>query len=218
MTPFQTGPHDRGPPEISVEDRAELASYRDAVREQWIQARRDLSSTFGNFSAGGVALLVTLLSTAGLPTPWAGILYAGAFGAFIRAIHLRIRSLEWDTEYLKLAWGDPEGVLEDMEAEGIAIDRGVRRSFWTGVIFAVLIAGMAALHPFLTANQTPESRTPQQEVIDEQGPPEGNPSVDFTQGDTASLFRRTGESHGRDHGLRSPEETEAAGRIVSPPS
>lgn len=187
MTSSGEGPRDRQLPEVI--DQAQLRSFRDAVRDQWIQARRDLSSLYTNFSAGGIALLVTLLSTTGLPSVWVMPLYLGAFGAFVRAIHLRTKSLEWDSGYLKAAWDDPDAVSEETVREGERLDRKLGRSFWWGVFLAVLIAFLSALAPFISTPGTLQGTSQQQEVHDDGGIEERTTPSDTAEGDPAGIVR-----------------------------
>lgn len=71
--------------EEELHNEKDVAYYSTLVTA-WVETRMELDKSLIMLSAGGIGLLVTILSTVGARNLWELVLYAGAFISFLISI------------------------------------------------------------------------------------------------------------------------------------
>jgi hypothetical protein len=66
-------------------------AYYSALISAWTETRMELDKSLLTLSAGGIGLLVTILSTVGINKKWVLFLYAGAFVSFLISVFSCLR-------------------------------------------------------------------------------------------------------------------------------
>lgn len=123
---------------------AKNIAHYSVLLETWIQTRMARDKTLVTLSAGGVGVLVTLLTTLGISRPWQIWLYIGSFIGFLLTITLALVIYQKNSEQI-------ENDLRGRSSEHLrlkAFDRASVVAFCFGAVFAVSIAVSSALtHP-----------------------------------------------------------------------
>ncbi|MCK4752667.1 MAG: hypothetical protein KAS75_04410 [Planctomycetes bacterium] len=124
----------------SVEQQKKVEYYA-ALVNAWIQTKMDHDKVLITLSAGGIALLVSLLSTVGVKQYWELGLYILAALCFLVTIVACIFILERNSKHI-------ENVLAKKATEDYLLSRldGVSRLFFIhGMIFSLLIGVVTAV-------------------------------------------------------------------------
>lgn len=133
------------------------AQWRAAMRDLWYETRMERDRALLTLSAGGVALLVTLLTTVGVPWWWVGLLYAVAFTAFIVAIHAATAIFHRSAKHIMEAADDPAKAHESpLRPKLRKLDRRLACAFWWGVAFSIAVGVASASEPFFGGDDMAE--------------------------------------------------------------
>ena len=126
-----------------LQNEKEVAYY-SALVSAWIEARMELDKSLVMLSAGGIGLLVTILSTVGVNPKWMLWLYAGAFVSFLISI---VSCLMIFTRNPKVI----EGVLENKNVQNYRLarlDTIALASFLSGILFSISIGVVTGITQF----------------------------------------------------------------------
>lgn len=120
---------------------AKNIAHYSVLLEAWIQTRMARDKSLVTLSAGGVGVLVTLLTTVGVSRPWQIWLYIGSFLGFLATIALALMIYQKNSEQI-------ENDLRGRSSEHLklkAFDRASIATFGVGAFFAVAIAVSSGL-------------------------------------------------------------------------
>jgi hypothetical protein len=135
-------------------DPKDVAFY-SAVVSAWIETKMERDKTIVTLSAGAIGLLVTLLTTVGVKTPWAIWLYAGAFAGFGVAAICTIVIFHRNATYLEKV---VQGTMSESTRLGW-LDRITLTFFGLGIIFTILIGATGLLSGVPMKEQIPKSQS-----------------------------------------------------------
>jgi len=127
----------------------------------WIQTRMERDKTLVALSAGGIGLLVTILTAVGLPSLWMILLYLGAFSGFFVTIWTSIKIYQLNSEKLEhelRGYDSPTYKSIDLEP----YDRRSFLGFALGALFAIAIGVSSAILAYLGAEEPHVSRKTQE--------------------------------------------------------
>ena len=116
-------------------------AYFSALVTAWIETKMERDKTIVTLSAGAIGLLVTLLTTVGVKTPWMLLLYTGAVGGFAVAAGYSIVIFDSNSVHIEEVI---KGGTEDNKTLR-RLDKRTLTFFTLGVIFTVLIGVTAAV-------------------------------------------------------------------------
>ncbi len=119
---------------------AKNIAHYSVMLQAWIETRMARDKSLITLSAGGVGVLVTLLTTVGLARPWQIWLYAGSFLGFLATIGIALVIYQKNAELIE---NDFRGDVKDLKLK--TFDIASIATFYVGAIFAVLIAISSAL-------------------------------------------------------------------------
>lgn len=138
------------PEEIEIDHQKKEVEYYASVIDAWFSTSLERDKSLLTLSAGGIGLLITLLTTVGLSSAEALVLYVGAIASFVVALIAVLRIFHHNRRHLeeiisgKAANNDPLLAKLDLTA------------FWAfvaGVIFTAVIGIAAAIHSFTSKEQ-----------------------------------------------------------------
>jgi hypothetical protein len=125
----------------SKELEAKQVEYYSAIVQAWLGTRMERDRTIVTLSAGGIGLLVTLLTAVGVSTPWAIVPFIGAFLGFSTALGVAIAIFKLNADYLEAE------ITKKTERPPLGkLDWVMMISFGLGVIFSIVIGIVAATH------------------------------------------------------------------------
>ena len=116
------------------------ADFRSVVRSAWVETKMERDRTIVTISVGAIGLLVTLLTTVGIKTPWTAWLYMGALAGFALAATCSIIIFDRNSAYLEKVL---QGSTSKSKLLG-SLDRIMLLFFGLGVILTILIGVTAA--------------------------------------------------------------------------
>jgi hypothetical protein len=120
---------------------AKNVAYYSVLLQTWIETRMTRDKTLVTLSAGGIGLLVTLLTTVGVSRLWQVGLYVISFAGFLVTIERALDIYQKNSQQIE----------HDLRGESSqhlkldAFDKVSIRAFYVGVVFAFLIAISSAL-------------------------------------------------------------------------
>lgn len=115
--------------------------YYSALLNAWIMSKMEKDRTLLTISAGGIALLVTLLSTIGIRYLWELLLYTGSFFCFTLTIVFIIIIFDKNSEYIaELLNRGSNQVVEKKVKTLMRYDRYTMISFIIALILSIIIA------------------------------------------------------------------------------
>ena len=133
------------------------AQWRSTMLDAWFQTRMEADRTLLTLSAGGVALLVTLLTTVGIPWIWVALLYGCAFTAFIVAIHAATAIFKDSADHIMEAATDAAQAHNSPLRERLRkLDDRLKKAFWVGVGFSIAVGVVSAAEPFFQGEEMAE--------------------------------------------------------------
>lgn len=141
-----------------MDDQKKIEFYAASV-SAWYESSLEHDKSLLTLSAGGIGLLITLLTTVGLGTSEALVLYVGAISSFVVALISVLRVFRGNQKHIEdiLSGKNPstDPALSRLDATAIW-------SFGLGVVFTAVIGISAAIHSFTTkekimANETPKN-------------------------------------------------------------
>ncbi len=124
---------------MEKDDQKDVA-YFSALVNAWITSKLERDKLILTLSSGGIALLVTLLSTIGIRNCFETILYILAFISFIITIIVIIVILDENSRYIEEIISS--GKKSDSKLS--RLDKFTMISFICGILFAILIGGISA--------------------------------------------------------------------------
>lgn len=165
-----------------IEDQKRVEYYAASVNA-WFNTSLEHDKSLLTLSAGGIGLLLTLLTTVGLSSAEALVLYIGAIASFVVAlittlvIFRRNRTHIEDILSGKLTNSDP--LLTKLDALALW-------TFGIGVLFTAIIGLSAAVHSYSTKGKNMTNETKKAETIQAvresyNGTANIQPSKDFTK-------------------------------------
>lgn len=140
-----------------IDDQKKIEFYAASV-SAWYESSLEHDKSLLTLSAGGIGLLITLLTTVGLGTAEALVLYVGAIASFVVALISVLRVFRGNQKHIEdiLSGNNPstDPALSRLDVTAIW-------SFGLGVVFTAVIGISAAIHSFTTkeiimANETPK--------------------------------------------------------------
>lgn len=151
----------------------EVAFY-GAVVNAWISTRMEFDKSLMAVSLAGIGLIVTLLTTAGVPSALALGIFAAAVLALSVTVGLSLSILHRNGDFLTTL---AEGGGSDGDSHSRKLDRWALRCFGVGMLFTVAAAGVTAWHKYEHPEAPPPSApatTTSAPPLD--APPSGTPS------------------------------------------
>lgn len=128
--------------EIPASEDPEWREWRATLMQAWIDTRMEADRSILTLSSGGVALLVTLLTTVGVQSVWTGVFYVLGLVAFLVAIAAALRIYRLNAEHLVESVENPEKAHNSKTRKRMGmLDRWLWWAFWSGVVFSVFAAG-----------------------------------------------------------------------------
>ena len=119
-------------------------AYYSALVEAWLATRMEKDKSLLMLSAGGVGVLVTLLTTTGIQSPLVGFLFGAALVCFLVSILLAVSIFGRNADYIHC-------LINDKQAN----ERGLRRRdawmFWSfvlGVTLSIVIGIFSGIMKF----------------------------------------------------------------------
>lgn len=119
-----------------------VANYSILVKA-WIDTRMARDKALVTLSAGGIGVLITLLTTVGVSHPWYIVLYAFSFLGFLVTIGLALHIYQLNSKMIE---NDMRG-RSDEELNLPRWDKLLLASFGMGAVFAFATAVFSALNP-----------------------------------------------------------------------
>jgi len=119
-------------------------AYYSALISAWIEARMERDKSLIMLSAGGIGLLITILSTVGVNQRWVLWLYACAFISFLVSIFSCLMIFNRNPKVI-------EDVLENKSVENhrlARLDTIALSSFLSGILFSISIGVVAGVAQF----------------------------------------------------------------------
>ena len=120
---------------------AKNVAHYSIMLQAWIETRMARDKSLVTLSAGGVGVLVTLLTTVGVSRPWQIYLYLTSFAGFLITIGTALMIYQMNSELI-------ENDFKGESSEHLKLktfDRITISAFITGAVFAALIAITSAL-------------------------------------------------------------------------
>lgn len=130
--------------EEELHNEKEVAYY-SALVTAWIETRMELDKSLIMLSAGGIGLLVTILSTVGARNLWELVLYAGAFFSFLISIVTCIAIFKRNPQLIKSSIRNTNSQKSNLKK----LDAITLSSFLFGILFSIsigIVAGIAQLN------------------------------------------------------------------------
>jgi hypothetical protein len=129
--------------------------YIAALRDGYMESSMELDRTVLNLSAGGIALLVTLLTAVGVPAWWVALVYLVPLAAFLSVIWTALAILDRNKLHTRMAVaaarsGQP---APRPDSETDRLDAWLRTAFWIGVFTTLLVGGVTMWQKGLTGPQ-----------------------------------------------------------------
>lgn len=117
-------------------------AHYSVMLDAWVQTRMARDKTLVTLSAGGVGVLVTLLTTKGVSHLWELGLYLGSFGGFLATLLLALTLYQKNSELIE---NDLRGTLSEY-LKLKAFDQATIVAFCVGTLFAVSVAVSSAIN------------------------------------------------------------------------
>jgi MFS family permease len=119
---------------IDITKEKQTAFY-SALLEAWLETTMEKDKSLLMLSAGGVGILVTLLTTTGIHSRLVGFLFGAALSCFLASILLAISIFGRNADYIHC-------LINDKPVNEKPLNRRDRWMFWTfilGVVLSILI-------------------------------------------------------------------------------
>ncbi|MBS0165522.1 MAG: hypothetical protein JSR29_05555 [Nitrospira sp.] len=120
-------------------------AHYSVMLDAWVQTRMARDKTLIALSAGGVGVLVTLLTTKGISQLWEIVLYLFSFLGFLITIGLALKVYQKNSELIENSLREKSSGHLKLEA----YDRATIRAFYCGAIFTFAVAVSSAVHQIL---------------------------------------------------------------------
>jgi hypothetical protein len=120
-------------------------SHYSVLLQAWIDTRMERDKTLVTLSAAGIGLLVTILTTVGVPYLWVTILYAFSFIGFLVTIWTSLQIYQRNSVHIEnelRGKSEKDHMLE-------TFDRLSLKAFLTASIFAISIGLVSASSHFI---------------------------------------------------------------------
>jgi len=124
---------------MEKEDQKEVAYY-SALVNAWITTKMERDKLILTLASGGIALLVTLLSTIGIRNCLESILYFLAFVSFTTTIIVIIIILDHNSRYIEEIISTKKKTDPKLDR----LDKFTMISFIFGILISIVIGGIAA--------------------------------------------------------------------------
>ena len=137
-------------------------AHYSVMLDAWVQTRMARDKTLITLSAGGVGVLVTLLTTKGISQLWEIGLYLVSFLGFLITIFLALTLYQKNSELI-------ENGLRGESSEHLKLktfDRATIVAFYFGAVFAVAVAVSSALSQTSNGVQTMSDHEPMKKSLD----------------------------------------------------
>lgn len=119
--------------------------WKSTLTAAWFETRMEADRTMVALSAGGIGLMVTLLTAVGVEDLWAAVFYTLALLGFIAAIIVGLAIFQVNAAHIAEAADDPEKAdASPLRARLRKLDRALMASFGSGVLFSILVGITAA--------------------------------------------------------------------------
>jgi len=120
-------------------------SQYSVLLQAWIDTRMERDKTLVTLSAAGIGLLLTILTTVGVPYLWVTILYAISFTGFLITIWTALKIYQRNSVHIENELKGLPGKDQMLEK----FDRLSVRAFLTASIFAISIGLVSAGSQFI---------------------------------------------------------------------
>lgn len=154
-------PHD-GRIEINTDKQT---AYFAALVEAWLQTRMEKDKSLLMLAAGGVGVLVTLLTTTGIHSPFVGSLFAGALICFLASILLAISIFGRNAGYIHCLINNKTSNERDLQRR----DTWMYWSFVIGVTLTISIGFFSGISKYRKEEASMNERKPA--TVDRTGVP-----------------------------------------------
>lgn len=138
-----------------IDDQKKIEFYAASVAA-WYESSLEHDKSILTLSAGGIGLLITLLTTVGLGTAEALVLYVGAIISFVVSLVSVLFVFRGNQKHV-------EDILsgKNQETDPVLskLDGTVICSFGIGVVFTAVIGISAAIHSFTSKEKTMANET-----------------------------------------------------------
>lgn len=138
-----------------IDDQKKIEFYAASV-SAWYESSLEHDKSLLTLSAGGIGLLITLLTTVGLGTAEALVLYVGAIISFVISLVSVLFVFRGNKKHIEdILSGKNQGtdpVLSKLDGTAIW-------SFGIGVVFTAVIGISAAIHSFTSKENTMANET-----------------------------------------------------------
>ncbi|MEX0892243.1 MAG: hypothetical protein WEB88_08740 [Gemmatimonadota bacterium] len=154
--------------------------WKSTLTAAWFETRMEADRTMVALSAGGIGLMVTLLTTVGVKGRWAALFYTAALVGFVAAIVVGLAIFKVNAAHIAEAADDPEKAdASPLRPRLRRLDWALIGSFGSGVLFSILVGIATATTPDPTVPGT--HPTEQGEAFD--GGEEAGAPADTTEQD-----------------------------------
>lgn len=138
-----------------IDDQKKIEFYAASV-SAWYESSLEHDKSLLTLSAGGIGLLITLLTTVGLGTAEALVLYVGAISSFVVSL----------VSVLRVFRGNQKHIEDVLSGKNPSTDPALSRldvtaiwSFGLGVVFTAVIGISAAIHSLTTKEKIMTNET-----------------------------------------------------------
>lgn len=122
-----------------------IAHY-SVLLSAWIDTRMERDKTLVTLSAAAIGLLITILTTVGVPCLYFIPIYIISVGAFITAIFSALKIYQLNSDHIEASLHGETG--DDPKLE--KYDKRTIRSFYVGCVTALLIGVLSATYQVMT--------------------------------------------------------------------
>lgn len=117
------------------------AAYADLLRHVFVETLMERDRTFVAIAAGGIGVIVTILTTVGPMSIVGGVVLLAAAISFAMVIHLGTEVFRLNADLArKILKGEPE---ENVSSDLKGLDKSIKMWFRRGIFLALLAGGMA---------------------------------------------------------------------------
>lgn len=134
---------------IDITKEKQTAFY-SALLEAWLSTKMEKDKSLLMLSAGGVGILVTLLTTTGIHSRSVGILFAIAMGCFLASIILAVLIFGRNANYIHCLINDKPAKDRDLKW----MDRIMFWSFIFGILLSIFIGLFSGIIRFQNQEAT----------------------------------------------------------------
>lgn len=144
-----------------IDQQKDIEFYAASVNAFYTSALEHDKSIF-TLAAGGIGLLMTLLTTIGTNSIWVLVFYGLALVCFLTSLLLLLKIFRKNNEHIVEIF---QGVAQVEDTKLKKLDDAVRASFGYGLIFAVVVGVLSALNSYQDKSDEARSKREKEKMM-----------------------------------------------------